>query len=231
MVENSCWLRRSLGFTAYWFRVVRTFSWPFCTSVSSSIKWGDHTSYPISLNERMNIFLRGLRKITSVRNVLTSVPGQMLSKCLLLFLTVFLLLPKCSLPHLPPFPRTAGPGVGGHKFSCWRTCPFHNSSVRTNTGLLFYWFASRSAIWHAYLTKIVVVSATWKWLWCWQSPTAPGKEACAQADREVLDRGRSGELGRDWPGGLGHGVSASQCATSLLLRKLSTAPISQRRRL
>lgn len=135
----------------------------------------------------------------------------MFSKCLFLWFWILLLfLPKCSLPYLPPFPRTAGTGVRGqlqeNEFSCWLTCLFCDSSIGTNAGLLFYWFAFRSVIWHTSLTEIVVVVvlATWKWLWCWQSPAAPGKEACAQADRKVLDGGWSGECRWEWPCGRGH---------------------------
>ena len=73
-------------------------------------------------------------------------------------------------------------------------CPSHDSSVRVNEGSPFYWFASSSVIWCNEQTKIVIiVLAPWKWLWCWQSSAAAGEEACAQADWEELDRGRSGE--------------------------------------
>lgn len=128
--------------------------------------------------------------------------GHMFRKCLLLlFWILFLFLPKCSLPYLPPFPRTAGTGGRGqleeNEFSCGQMCPFRGSSVGTTAGLLFYWFASGSVTWHALLTEVVVVVlATREWVWCGQSPAAPGEEACAQADRKVLDGGWSGECGR-----------------------------------
>lgn len=82
----------------------------------------------------------------------------------------------------------------------------HDSSVRVNEGSPFYWFASSSVFWCSEQTKIVIiVLAPWKWLWCWQSSAATGEEACAQADREELDRGRSGErAGVSLGSALGH---------------------------
>lgn len=85
-------------------------------------------------------------------------------------------------------------------------CLSHDSFVRVNAGSAPLLICSQFCYLVQLATKVVViVLAPRKRLWCWQSPAAPGKEACAQADWEELDRGRSGELA----GVVGEGCFAS----------------------